>query len=151
MNPIDIAAKVLYYEEGYRPTAYYCSEGYPTIGIGQKIGPKDYPLDAYQFTLPIRVAVEWCKVQVIDMDMVLSAHTFYNHLNDARKAVIISMCYQLGMAGLLKFKKMLKALEDEDYEEAAKQALDSRWARQTPKRANRHAEVIKTGILQDIY
>lgn len=32
-------------EEGYREKAYYCSEGYPTIGTGHKIGPKGAPLE----------------------------------------------------------------------------------------------------------
>ncbi len=36
MNLLD----VLQFEEGFRAKAYHCSEGYPTIGIGTKLGPK---------------------------------------------------------------------------------------------------------------
>ena len=35
---------------------------------------------------------------------------------------------------------MLKALQDEDYKTSSVEMLDSRWAKQTPNRANRMAE-----------
>ena len=47
------------------------------------------------------------------------------------------MAYQLGVNGVLKFKKMIEALRSKDYKEASKQGLDSLWAKQTPQRANR--------------
>ena len=65
-----------------------------------------------------------------------------------RLAVLESMCYQLGIAGFRKFKNMISAIDIGDWGEAAKQALDSRWAKQTPKRAERHAEVLRTGTLE---
>ena len=42
----------------------------------------------------------------------------------------------MGFAGVSKFKMMIKALKEKDFTEAAKQMLDSRWAKQTPSRAN---------------
>ena len=39
----------------------------------------------------------------------------------------------------MKFKKMKAALERGDFEAAAAEMLDSRWARQTPNRADREA------------
>jgi len=58
-----------------------------------------------------------------------------------RKALLL-MSFQLGMPTLLKFKNMLKELEQKNYASAASNALDSRWARQTPARAKRVAKLI---------
>ena len=61
------------------------------------------------------------------------------------------MAYQMGVDGLFKFKKMIAALGKGDWNEAAHQALDSRWAKQTPARAERHAAVIANGNLMEVY
>lgn len=150
MNHLDKAVKVLVFEEGYRESPYYCSEGYPTIGIGQKIGPRNAPLDNYQFTLPFEVAEVWCKENIKNIDCVFIEYSWYNNLNADRRAIVLSMCYQLGIYGLMKFKKMLSALEGGRWDVAAFEAKDSRWYRQTPKRAERHARVIALGDLNVI-
>jgi len=54
--------------------------------------------------------------------------------------MLTEMAYQLGVTGLLKFKHMLSAIEDRDWCDAYREGFDSRWARQTPKRAR---EVLK--------
>lgn len=54
-----------------------------------------------------------------------------------------SMAYQLGPAGVMKFKRMLAALAAGDRETAADEALDSTWSRQTPARARRIAALIR--------
>jgi lysozyme len=50
--------------------------------------------------------------------------------------ILIEMAYQMGIGGLLSFKKMLKAIEDKDYNEAAKEGIQSRWFKQTRSRAS---------------
>lgn len=142
---------LLHFEEGYRSKAYYCSEGYPTIGIGTKIGPKGAPLEHYTFAVNKEIAEA---MLYKEMDLVwtkVKSMSFYKKLNDDRKAIIDSMCYQLGVNGLLKFKRMITALEQEDYKAAALEALDSRWYAQTPKRAIRHATVLEHGSLMQVY
>ena len=49
--------------------------------------------------------------------------------------IVIEMAYQMG-SSLQNFKKMQKALEENNYIEASEQMLDSRWANQTPSRAS---------------
>lgn len=147
--------ELLEFEEGYREKAYYCTEGYPTIGIGLKIGPYKAPLSNYTFTMSKTVAYADLaeRVEVIKAQLATSKETMvaYDNCNTARKSILESMSYQLGFSGLCKFRKMLNALERSDFQEAANQALDSRWAKQTPNRANRHAEVIKTGTMRGAY
>jgi lysozyme len=57
-------------------------------------------------------------------------------LDSLAKEIIIEMVFQLGETGVSKFKNMIKALEDgPDYQTAAIEMLDSKWAKQTPQRA----------------
>ena len=59
----------------------------------------------------------------------------FNALPLEVQAILTEMAYQMGVSGLMNFKKMWSALEVEDFEEAKIQMLDSRWAKQTPTRA----------------
>lgn len=69
-------------------------------------------------------------------------------LNDARKAVLINMAFQLGFNGLSKFRNMLAAVQSEQYVLAASEMLDSLWAKQTPNRAKELSEQMLTGEFQ---
>lgn len=142
---------LLQYEEGYRETAYHCTEGYPTIGIGTKIGPKGADLSNY--TLKVSESLARCMLneEVQGIRDALVKYSWYRNLNEDRQIIIKSMCYQMGVSGVMKFKKMIAALEKQDFSEAARQALDSRWAKQTPARAERHATVIGWGDLYEVY
>jgi lysozyme len=140
-------AKVLMFEEGFRADAYYCSEGYPTIGIGWKIGSKDQSLDDFKV---MTISKDAALAQCHDESLVLSINLHgviccWEELNEARQAILVSMAYQMGLAGLMKFKKMIAAIEKGDFNEAANEGLKSRWANQTPGRANRHMTVIMVG------
>lgn len=70
---------------------------------------------------------------------------FFITLSDERQYALLDMGFQLGVNGVLKFKKMLSALGVGNYEEARVQCLDSNYARQTPKRAKRIANCLATG------
>ena len=147
MNVIDL----LEFEEGYRENAYYCSENYPTIGIGTKLGPKSAPLDHYTFTVSREVAGLLLNDELRGITQRLLDHRWYIDMNEDRQAIIKSMAYQIGYSGLMKFKNMIAALERKDYSQASREALDSRWARQTPARAGRHATVIGCGSIEQVY
>ncbi len=142
---------LLKFEEGYREKAYYCSEGYPTIGIGTKIGPKGAPLEHY--TLRVSEALSLCMLneEVKSIRDQLVKFSWYRNLDEDRQIIIKSMCYQMGVSGVLKFKKMIAALEKEDYKTASIEALDSRWAKQTKSRASRHSMVLSNGNLTEVY
>lgn len=143
--------KLLKFEEGYREKAYFCSEGYPTIGIGTKLGPKGAPLSNYTMVVTEHAAKALLDDEVKKIRNELVKLRWYIELDSDRQTIIKSMCYQMGVSGVLKFKKMIAALERSDFAEAARQALDSRWAKQTVARAERHAAVILTGNLMETY
>jgi lysozyme len=143
--------KVLILEEGYRENAYHCSEGYPTIGIGKKIGPKNAGLKMYQFKCSKEMALLWLREEIKIIRDKLIRFPWYVNLNSDRQDIIKSMAYQIGVRGLLKFKKMIAALDEKDWDKAADEALNSKWAKQTPNRALRHSEVLRYGNLSDQY
>ena len=67
-------------------------------------------------------------------------------ISDDAKFLIIEMIFQLGSAGVQKFRKMWDALKEEppNYFEAHVQMLDSRWAKQTPNRAGEMSEKMQS-------
>ena len=62
-------------------------------------------------------------------------------ISDDAKTIICEMIFQLGGNGVSKFKNMWKALKENppSYSVAASEMLDSRWAKQTPNRAQEMA------------
>jgi GH24 family phage-related lysozyme (muramidase) len=52
------------------------------------------------------------------------------------------MCYNLGIKGLLKFKKFLNAVDESDYETAAEELKQSKYYKQVPNRAKRNINLI---------
>jgi lysozyme len=131
--------------EGYRNTIYKDSLGFATIGYGHLVTPEDhykedieYPkseLDA-QFEVDFQTAKAHTEKLINDNNV---AELLFN-----AKCVLIEMVFQLGVGGVSKFKKMWSALQEQDYNEASIQMLDSRWAKQTPSRANSLAQVMKS-------
>lgn len=63
--------------------------------------------------------------------------------SEVRYAVIISQCFQLGLGGLRKFKNMIAAIKADDWEKAARESMDSLAARQTPRRWQRQAAMMR--------
>ena len=140
---------LLNYEEGFSAKPYYCSAGYPTIGIGQRIGPNGAPLSQYQFTVSKQLAAVWLSEElqqkVADMSTHANITAAMAACNDARKAILISMAYQMGADGLAKFTNTLKAISEKRWSDAKSGMMNSAWAKQTPNRANRHAIQMLTG------
>lgn len=71
---------------------------------------------------------------------------WFDQLNDARQAVLISMCFQMGIHRLLAFVNTLAMIGAGNYAGASDGMLDSVWAYQTPSRAARLAYQMKTGL-----
>ena len=136
-------------EEGYSETPYYCSAGYPTIGVGQRIGPKGAPLKLYEFTVSKALAAVWLadkvKETLADMDKYPNIRAAMAVCNEPRQAILISMAYQMGADGLSKFTNTLKSVATQNWHAAQAGMLASKWAKQTPNRAERHAIQMLTG------
>lgn len=69
----------------------------------------------------------------------------YLRLNEKRQEVLINMCFNLGINRLLKFKRMIAALEKLNHPEAAREMMHSRWAVQVKGRAMELTEKMREG------
>ena len=126
--------------EGLRLKPYKCTEGFLTIGYGRNIESRGISPDE---------AEEMLFNDISDVEESLARHSLLGiEHTDTRKAVLINMAFQLGVTGLFKFKKTLEAYRRCEYELAAKEMLDSKWATQTPTRAKALSEQMLTGIWQ---
>jgi lysozyme len=67
---------------------------------------------------------------------------YFDTLPKIVQDILVEMAYQLGVNGLLSFKKMLSYIKEGDYINAAKEGLNSKWARQTPKRAKELMQIL---------
>lgn len=128
-------------DEGTRETAYKDSEGWLTIGVGRLIDSRKPGAglrpDEIDYLLRNDIAD---RVQALQ-----KALPWFAKLDQARQGVLINMAFQLGTEGLLGFSYTLGLVRDGKYAEAAVQMLKSKWANQTPERAKRLAEQMKTG------
>lgn len=126
-------------EEGYRQHMYQCSEHVWTIGIGRVIEPRGLGISETEaeFLLKndIDRSIKECQ----------KSFSFFNELSPNRQRAMVELCFQLGLTTLLKFKRMIAALESEAFDQAAIELLDSRFAKQTPGRAKRMAQLIEAG------
>lgn len=153
---IDLAMQIMEKDEGFEPEPYLCSENYPTIGHGFRIeGSKQYDPLPVGMVISYKDSLAKLHAMTIAYDTKLQIHadlkTAYEKSNDIRKAVMLSMIHQLGVYGLLKFKKFIAAMASQNYPEAAKQCLDSLAARQAPNRWKRNASMIESGELHAYY
>jgi len=124
----------LKFSEGFRGEPYSDSLGFLTIGYGTKL-----PLSKEEAE---QILVSRLSAKIIELQ---TKKPVILELSENAQNALFEMAYQLGVNGLLKFKKMWKALEKKDFKKASLEALDSRWAKQTPNRANRIAQVIREG------
>ena len=120
--------------EGYRNKVYLDTLGKRTVGVGH-LCVEDFWEDNKEYS-------EEMLMNILKDDLKNAIEGAERLLKDCRildslaKEIIIEMVFQLGETGVSKFKNMLKALkEGPDYQTAASEMLDSRWAKQTPNRA----------------
>ena len=112
-------------EEGFSAVVYKCTEGFDTIGYGTKM-----PITKEEAELLLEHRLKAMKAQ-------LTSYLYDLDIKPEAWDILFNLAYQLGVNGVLKFKKMIEALRVKNYKEASKQGLDSLWAKQTPNRANR--------------
>ena len=128
--------------EGFVPRTYKDSLGKRTIGFGHLCVEPEQWDDDKEYT---REELE----RVFDNDFqeaLKNAESLIGErsINFIAKQVIIEMVFQLGIGGVGKFKKMWSALDKEDYGEASFQMMDSLWAKQTPNRAEKLSQKMRS-------
>lgn len=136
--PYEIVAELIKKHEGLKLKPYKCTAGKLTIGYGRNIEDNGITENEAEMLLATDIQNAFFEC---------SKFSFWNKLNDFRKAVLIDMCFNLGINRLKQFKKMLSALEREDYSSSASEMLDSTWARQVKSRALDLSEIMRKGAI----
>ena len=121
--------------EGFRARPYKCPTGHDTIGYGFKMSDLYIEEDiAHEMLVRIlshkekqmRDTFDW----IDDMPVLI-------------QEVVLNMCFQMGVHGVSKFKKMIKAMKKEDWATASNEMLDSKWARtDSPHRAKELSDIV---------
>ena len=124
--------------EGYRRYAYECSQGRLTVGYGTMIEAGGHGIPEYiaELLLLDYLATLGSRFEALD---------WFKALDTSRRRAVLEMGYQLGYEGVLGFRRMIDAIQASDWPAVYAEALDSRWARQTPARARDVAHRIAYG------
>ena len=118
-------------EESLSLNCYKDSEGYWTIGVGHLLKS---PCDPITLEYAGKLLKEDIKIAKESLHHKIPK---YSTLDEVRQYVLLSMCFNLGINKLLQFKKMLLALENNNFELAAAEMKDSKWYRQVKRRGEK--------------
>ena len=122
-------------DEGFRQFPYHDTVGKLTIGIGRNLQDKGiskaealYLLhnDINEFETQLKERLYW-----------------FEQIHEDAQAVLIMMCFNMGLGGLLQFQKTLEHLKNENYKMAADEILNSKWANQVGQRAVNYSEILR--------
>ncbi len=143
-----IADRLLDNEEGRSAFVYRCTEGKLTVGRGINIEAlSDKMLGLIVLTKESQSRLNrMALLSAINDAQTYAGNDTWDLLSDNRKAVLISMAYQLGGAGLLKFVNARASLRSGDYAEFIAHSYDSEVAtNQTPERWERQLKMFGEG------
>lgn len=127
-------------DEGVKLHAYQDHLGFWTIGVGRLIDQrKGGGITLSEAHLLLDHDIDRCVRDVT------AALPWVDALSPTRQAVLVMMAFQMGVGGLLQFTRTLTAIKSARYDDAKRFMLASKWAQQTPARARRLAEMMRTG------
>ena len=128
--------------EGVRSKVYLCSEGYETIGVGRNVSESGLGLSDDEIAYLLANDIARCEHELAER------YAWFDDLDPVRQDALVDMAFNLGITRLSQFQNMLGALSEGRFDDAASEALDSRWARQVGQRAQTVAAMIRTGERQ---
>ena len=139
--PYELAVAHIMAREGVNLTVYLDTVGVPTVGVGHAVKPEDNLKVGDKITAErahellkhdAQLAFEAANRQLIELG-----------LNDINFLVALtSVNFQLGSRWPAKFPKTWAFIKAKRYEDAAKEAEDSLWFKQTPVRVKDFQEAL---------
>lgn len=132
--------KQLIRHEGMRLKPYKDTVGKLTIGVGRNLD--DVGITEEEALMLLKRDMQVARTEL------LTAYPVFNSLSDERLHAFTNMVFNMGITRFGGFKKMIAAVVAGDFDEAIKQMLDSKWARQVGSRANELAEQVRTNEYQ---
>lgn len=121
--------------EGLKKEPYLDTEGKLTIGIGHCLDTKP---------ISDRACMVIFEDDCADVERDLTKLVYdFDNLPERAQIALFDMVFQLGLGGVQKFKKMLLAIGERDWNKAADECLDSKYHRQTPSRCEENAQMLR--------
>jgi lysozyme len=142
--PFYLIREDLIRDEGWVPHVYDDHLGFATLGFGFLVDQRrggGIPRDVAEYWLD--------KIIANNRAELTRDYPWFAASPEPVRRALENMRYQLGRSGLANFRRMLSALQAGQYAEAARQALDSKWAAQTPARAQRIAALIRSADVRN--
>lgn len=133
----DILTKNLIADEGLRLKPYTDTVGKLTIGVGRNLDDEGITTQEALYLLNN-------DIQRIEKE--LAPLPNFSQLSGPRQRVITEMAFNMGFEGVMEFKEMWKAIQNQDWEGTANAMLDSLWAKEVGQRAVRLATSMRTGM-----
>jgi lysozyme len=128
-------AELLEKHEGFRQFPYRDTTGHLTIGIGRNIEERGITRAEALYLL---------QNDINDFKRQLSDRLYwFDNCNEQAQVVLIDMCFNLGLTGLLQFTKTLEHFKNENYRLASEEMLKSKWAQQVGERAVELSNILK--------
>lgn len=121
--------------EGLKLLPYKCTAGKLTLGVGRNIEDRGISKET--------------AMQMLDEDIEICLNELMERLNYFEtlptevQETLVNLCFNMGISRLMKFQLMLGAIQAGQYELAAKELLDSRYARQVGKRSEELADILR--------
>jgi len=137
-NLLERRKEQLLRHEGLRLKPYRCPAGKLTIGIGRNLD--DRGISQTEAYVLLENDIQNCEKQLVD-----EIPEIYSGLDEVRKSVLLNMCFNLGIGGLLGFNNTLAYIAAGDWERAANGMLASKWAKQVGRRAIELSELMRKG------
>ena len=150
IDKYEICQRLLLHE-GLRLQPYRCSKGKLTIGIGRNIDDNPFTdaelkvIGDWKHGITTQAAFYLLRNDIDCLEKELQRKiNFWHNLSDERQYALLDIAFNIGVCGLLKFKKMLAWLWMGNFEQAAIECLNSKYAKDTGHRAKRIATLIRT-------
>ena len=126
MNIKKIADQLILHE-GLRLKPYHCPAGKLTIGIGRNL--EDKGITEKEALMLLENDIQEC---IEDLKTIFQA---FDLLPEPARHVLVDMRFNLGPSRFRHFKKMITAVKNQNFTQAAAEMKDSRWYTQVGHRA----------------
>lgn len=126
------AAEYIKGNEGLSLKPYYCTSNKLSIGIGRNLDDRGITEEEAMFLFNTDI-----KITISDLYRVFDD---FDTLPDTAQIVLLDMMFQLGLVRFCGFQKMIEQIKARNWEEAAKELMDSKYAKQVPIRAEQNRD-----------
>lgn len=157
----DRLAALIERHEGRKNKPYLCQAGHNTIGVGHNMDARPLPANMQVFLARHGYLTDGLVDDLLALDLndaIADAARVvgpaWATIDEARQAAIIDMAFNLGGAGLGKFKLFLAAVRQHDWPRAADEIRNSAYYRQLggndpDSRPEEVIQILTTGRMPD--